>query len=89
MVAARFSGVCGSVSLDDLSSSLGASKAAIYYHFKRKQQILAAIVEPLLDAIDEVLVALRPLLTLERDCDHRDPLSPILGRTMQQFTGQD
>ena len=35
-------------------SDLGVTKAAVYYHFKAKDELLVAIVAPMLDRIDEV-----------------------------------
>lgn len=46
----------GSVSLDDIATSMGWSKAGMYYHFNRKQDLLAALVAPVLDRGDELLV---------------------------------
>lgn len=39
-----------------ISAKLGFTKAALYYHFKSKADILAAILAPLLDGVDELLV---------------------------------
>jgi AcrR family transcriptional regulator len=38
-----------------ISEDLGVTKAAVYYHFKAKDELLVAIVAPLLARIDEVL----------------------------------
>jgi AcrR family transcriptional regulator len=38
-----------------VSDSLGVTKAAIYYHFKAKDDLLVAIVGPLLDSIDALI----------------------------------
>jgi AcrR family transcriptional regulator len=43
-----------------ISASLGVTKAAIYYHFKAKEDLLVAIVEPMLDRIDGVIDAAGP-----------------------------
>ncbi len=40
-----------------ISDSLGVTKAALYYHFRAKDDLLAAIVSPLLHRIDEMLDA--------------------------------
>src|SRR5262245_21008543 len=45
----------GSVSLDDLATAMGISKSAIFYHYKRKAQILQDVVRPLLEGVDEIM----------------------------------
>jgi AcrR family transcriptional regulator len=40
-----------------ISDALGVTKAALYYHFRAKDDLLGAIVSPLLDRIDEMLDA--------------------------------
>ena len=39
-------------SMRDLAEALGMTKAALYYHFPGKAQILTALVEPLLDELE-------------------------------------
>jgi AcrR family transcriptional regulator len=39
-------------SMRDLAEALGMTKAALYYHFPGKAQILLALVEPLLDELE-------------------------------------
>ncbi len=39
-------------SMRDLAEALGMTKAALYYHFPGKAQILVALVEPLLDELE-------------------------------------
>ena len=39
-------------SMRDLAEALGMTKAALYYHFPGKAQILMALVEPLLDELE-------------------------------------
>jgi len=46
--------------LREISDSLGLTKAAIYYHFRAKEDLLVAIVGPLLDRIDEMIDAAGP-----------------------------
>jgi AcrR family transcriptional regulator len=42
----------GGTSMRDLAEALGMTKAALYYHFPGKAQILLALVEPLLDELE-------------------------------------
>ena len=41
-------------SMRDLAEALGMTKAALYYHFPGKAQILMALVEPLLDELEAI-----------------------------------
>jgi AcrR family transcriptional regulator len=41
-------------SMRDLADALGMTKAALYYHFPGKADILLALVEPLLDELDAI-----------------------------------
>jgi AcrR family transcriptional regulator len=41
-------------SIRDIAERLSMTKAALYYHFPGKQDVLAALVEPWLDEIDEL-----------------------------------
>jgi AcrR family transcriptional regulator len=53
-------------SLREISDGLGITKAALYYHFTSKQELLQSITQPLLDGLEEILAALggtRDLLT--------------------------
>ena len=74
----------GSVSLEDIASGIRWSKAGVYYHFNRKQDVLAAIVEPVLDRGDELLVTHKgdPRGLLEGYVDlmleHRDAVQVLL-----------
>lgn len=38
-----------------VSEALGVTKAAVYYHFKAKEDLLVAVVEPVLDRVDELI----------------------------------
>jgi AcrR family transcriptional regulator len=46
-----------------ISDSLGVTKAALYYHFRAKDDLLVAIVAPVLDRIDHMLDAADPTLS--------------------------
>jgi AcrR family transcriptional regulator len=41
-------------SVRDIAEHLGITKAALYYHFASKQDVLAALVAPLLDGVDAI-----------------------------------
>jgi AcrR family transcriptional regulator len=41
-------------SIRDLAEALGMTKAALYYHFPGKAEILLALVEPVLDELDAI-----------------------------------
>lgn len=42
-------------SMRDISERLGTTKAALYYHFLSKEDILEALVSPALDALDQLI----------------------------------
>ena len=46
-----------STTVGDIAAEIGVTSAALYYHYDSKDAILVAVVEPLLDAIDEVLAS--------------------------------
>jgi len=41
-----------------ISDALGVTKAALYYHFRAKEDLLVAIVGPMLDRIDQMFAAI-------------------------------
>lgn len=43
--------------LSKISSRLGITKAALYYYFQSKDELLIALVSPLLDRVDELLAS--------------------------------
>ena len=44
-------------SLQQIADRLGVTKAAVYYHFRSKDDLLAAVVEPAFDELQAVLAA--------------------------------
>lgn len=48
-------------SLRELAERLGLTKAALYYHFRSKEDILRSLIEPVLDQIDTLLDRHAPL----------------------------
>ncbi|PRY01858.1 TetR/AcrR family transcriptional regulator [Allonocardiopsis opalescens] len=44
-------------SLREIAERLGITKAALYYHFRSKEELVRAIVQPVLDGTEEVLAA--------------------------------
>lgn len=56
-------------SLRQIADRLGVTKAAVLYHFAAKPDILAALIEPMLDDLDATLSG------IEADADPDDPTS--------------
>lgn len=56
--------------IDDIAHRLGVTKAAVYYHFPAKEQILASVVGPLLEAMEQLVDT-----ASEPDSPLRDPRS--------------
>jgi AcrR family transcriptional regulator len=48
-----------STSIRDISEQLGLTKGSLYYHFASKQDLLVALLAPLLDALDAFVAAAR------------------------------
>ena len=44
-----------STTMNDIASALGVTSAALYYHFEGKDAILRALVDPLADAVDDLI----------------------------------
>jgi AcrR family transcriptional regulator len=42
--------------LSSIAAKLGVTKAALYYHYKSKDEILLALVDPLLSHVDQLLI---------------------------------
>jgi AcrR family transcriptional regulator len=64
-----------------VSDALGVTKAAIYYHFKAKDEILVALVGPVLDRIDELIASTGA--GLSSSASRRD----FLGRYVDELAG--
>src|SRR3954447_12492391 len=43
-------------SLQMIADELGFTKAAIYYHFRTREELLLAVMEPMLHQIDDIVV---------------------------------
>jgi AcrR family transcriptional regulator len=56
------------LSMREIAEAVGVSKAALYYHFKDKEELLLAILDSYLDGMDEMLSALvaQPLPTRQK-----------------------
>src|ERR1700709_225176 len=44
----------------ELSDRLGFTKAALYYHFRTKEDLLAALIEPAVDELERLVSAAEP-----------------------------
>ena len=75
----------GSVSIADLAEALSTSKAAIYYHFNFKQELLATIVSPLLESVRDCVWGDQPTVEqllgdyIDVLLAHREQLRILLG----------
>jgi len=56
-----------SASIRDIADLLGMTKAALYYHFPAKQDVLEALVAPLLDGIDAIAETARRQSPVDRE----------------------
>jgi AcrR family transcriptional regulator len=64
-----------------VSDSLGVTKAAIYYHFKAKEELLVAILGPVLDRIDALIDSAGDGFESPAD------LRSFLGRYLEELAG--
>lgn len=64
-----------------VSDALGVTKAAIYYHFKAKDDILVALVGPVLDRIDQLIESMG--IGFDSPASRRD----FLGRYVDELAG--
>ena len=53
-------------SLQDIADELSVAKAAVYYHYRTKQEILVAIMEPGFSAVDESMARLEAIPRAQR-----------------------
>ncbi|HVL64819.1 MAG TPA: helix-turn-helix domain-containing protein, partial [Actinomycetota bacterium] len=47
-------------SISQIASRLGITKAAVYYHYHAKEEMLLSLVEPFLDRVDQLIDAAPP-----------------------------
>src|SRR5262245_49002589 len=67
-------------SLRAISERLGFTKAALYYHFRSKEEILQALIEPVLGLHSEFLARLEAADTME---EWADALDWIIGAVLE------
>lgn len=89
----------GATSLDDIAEALGATKGALYYHVRNKEEILRLIYLTVLTASEEPLrriveAELPPLEKLRRAVEHqtavaadRSPAITVFYRDQHHLTG--
>lgn len=72
-------------SLREIAERLGFTKAAVYYHFKTKEEILFSLVEDFFTQVDGIVeqAAARPAGPANRDRVLRDYSELLSGRTVQ------
>jgi AcrR family transcriptional regulator len=46
-------------SLQDIADEMGVSKAALYYHYKTKEELVLGVIAPLLDQLAEIVAGAR------------------------------
>src|SRR3954466_16382497 len=57
-------------SLQMIADELGFTKAAIYHHFRTREQLLDAVVEPILDRLRVIIDAAEQLRGVHARADH-------------------
>jgi AcrR family transcriptional regulator len=65
-------------SLRMIADAIGITQAAVYYHFRAKDDLLVALVDPLMSSYDAVLAAAEERADRERVVDRRALLGAIL-----------
>jgi len=65
-------------SLREIAAQLGVTKAALYYHFESKAELIRSIIQPLIDDIDQFIAEARASQLTPRDLleDYFDLLVP-------------
>lgn len=81
----------GATSLREIAERLGFTKAALYYHYRAKDDLLLELLRPLLDALDELLT---PATTVPDRRQQRAVLSAYLEtclehRRLVRFVARD
>src|SRR6478752_6452876 len=57
-------------SLQMIADEMGFTKAAIYYHFRTREELLAAVVEPIFEQLSDVISAAEAQRTATARADH-------------------
>jgi AcrR family transcriptional regulator len=57
-------------SLQMIADEMGFTKAAIYYHFRTREELLAAVVEPLFEQLSDVITGAEAQRTATARADH-------------------
>ena len=57
-------------SLQMIADEMGFTKAAIYYHFRTREELLAAVVEPIFEQLSDVITAAEAQRTATARADH-------------------
>jgi AcrR family transcriptional regulator len=57
-------------SLQMIADEMGFTKAAIYYHFRTREELLAAVVEPIFEELSDVIAAAQAQRSVSARADH-------------------
>jgi AcrR family transcriptional regulator len=57
-------------SLQMIADEMGFTKAAIYYHFRTREELLAAVVEPIFEQLSDVITTAEAQRTASARADH-------------------
>src|SRR6201991_524398 len=57
-------------SLQMIADELGFTKAAIYHHFRTREQLLSAVLEPMLDELREIVEGAQTRRTAHARAEH-------------------
>jgi AcrR family transcriptional regulator len=75
-------GYCG-LSMRQIAESVGVTKAALYYHFKDKEDLFLAILEAYLERVEALVVEIQ-----QEDLTCRDSINLLVGRILKQPVDQ-